>query len=286
MKVLLFITICVMINQISSIFPECFMKLDRFTVGKNIENGELTASKKEIKGNSSPHWHEFYEIEYLLGGSGDYIIDGRTHKIAAGMFFLMSPANFHEVITQDCHAFNVMFSERACNTELLASCISNSGGLAFCVEERDRVFFETLLDELCENQSNPTYSACLLDALLCKSIGYAQNGETRPSYVGRAVLYLLSNFRRSPSLSEVAALVGYTPTYFCAVFKRDVGESFKEYLDRLRFDYAKKLVLSSSLSAAEICRESGFSDYPNFIRRYSARFGASPMQMRKQKEII
>ena len=86
------------------------MKLDRFTVGNNIENGELTASKKEITGNSSPHWHEFYEIEYLLDGSGDYIIDGVNHRITSGMFFLMSPANFHEVITNDSRAFNIMFS--------------------------------------------------------------------------------------------------------------------------------------------------------------------------------
>ena len=262
------------------------MRPDRFTMTNYIENGELTASKKEIKGCSLPHWHEFYEIEYLLGGSGDYIIDGKCYPIGEGMFFLMSPANFHEVITTDSQAFNIMFSERACNADLLASCISENGGLAFCTKENDRAFFETLLGELCENQSNPTYSACLLDALLCRSIGYAKNDRNRPSYVGRAVLYLLSNFRHSPSLSEVAALVGYTPTYFCAVFKRDVGESFKEYLDRLRFDYAKKLVLSSSLSAAQICKESGFCDYPNFIRRYTARFGASPMQMRKQKEII
>ena len=259
------------------------MKLDRFTVGKYIDNGELTVSKKEILGDSAPHWHEFYEIEYLLDGEGDYIIDGKHYPMRSGMFFLMTPANFHEVRTKNCRAFNLMFSERACNADLLARCISGSGGLAFRVKESDRAFFEALLDELCENQSNATYSACLLNSLLCKSIGYGRNDESRPSYAGRAILYLLSNFRRSPSLCEVAALVGYTPTYFCAVFKRDVGESFKEYLDRLRFDYAKKLVLSSSLSAAQICKESGFCDYPNFIRRYTARFGASPMQMRRQK---
>ena len=261
------------------------MRFDRFTVGKYIENGALTASKKEIIGNSALHWHEFYEIEYLLEGDGDYIIDGKHYPMRAGMFFLMTPANFHEVKTDRSRAFNVMFSECACNEGLLARCVSNSGGLAFSADESDRAFFEALLGELCLNQSNHTYSACLLDALLCKAINYAQNDEKRPSYLGRAVLYLLSNFRHSPSLSEVASHVGYTPTYFCTVFKRDVGESFKEYLDRLRFDYAKKLVLSSTLSATQICNESGFSDYPNFIRRYKTRFGASPMQMRKQKEI-
>ncbi|MBE6592639.1 MAG: helix-turn-helix domain-containing protein [Ruminococcaceae bacterium] len=258
------------------------MRFDRFTVGKYIKNGELTVSKKEILGNSSLHWHEFYEIEYLLDGDGDYIIDGKHYPMCRGMFFLMTPANFHEVKTDHSRAFNVMFSDRACSEELLARCISSNGGLAFSVDEGDRAFFEALLDELCLNQSNPTYSACLLNALLCKSIDYVRRDPKQPSYVGQAVLYLLSNFRRSPSLSEVAAHVGYTPNYFCAIFKRDVGESFKEFLDRLRFDYAKKLVLSSTLSAAQICKESGFSDYPNFIRRFILRFGISPMQMRKE----
>ena len=67
------------------------MRLDRFTVTNYIENGEISASKKEIDGDSQLHWHEFYEIEYLLDGDGDYIIDGKHYPIGAGMFFLMTP---------------------------------------------------------------------------------------------------------------------------------------------------------------------------------------------------
>ena len=45
--------------------------------------------------------------------------------------------------------------------------------------------------------------------------------------------------------------------------------------------YAKKLLEHSSLTVSQVCRESGFDDYPNFVRRFSARFGSSPSKMRK-----
>jgi two-component system response regulator YesN len=91
---------------------------------------------------------------------------------------------------------------------------------------------------------------------------------------------MLRHFREDPSLASVAAVAGYTPNYFSARFKEEMGESFKQYLDRLRFDYAKKLLEHSSLTVSQVCRESGFDDYPNFVRRFSARFGCSPSKLR------
>ena len=255
--------------------------MNRVTIQNFIENGEIAASKKDTLGIAAPHCHEFYEIEYVISGDGDYTVDGERYSVGRGMFFLMTPANFHEVRGEGCRGYNVMFSERACDNELLARCIVGKQHSVFSVNEDDRAIFEAFFEELCKNQSSPLYSSCLLNAILHKILSYGQNDQSRPDYVARAILYLLGHFRENPSLCDVAAHVGYTPTYFSAVFKRDVGESYKEYLDRLRFDYAKKLIMSSRLSIVQICKESGFDDYPNFIRRFKARFSLSPGEMRQ-----
>ena len=55
----------------------------------------------------------------------------------------------------------------------------------------------------------------------------------------------------------------------------------KEYLNNLRFEYAKKLLTESELTVQEVCDSCGFDDYPNFIRRFKNRFNMSPMQYKK-----
>ena len=257
--------------------------MDRFKTDAYIENRKLTASKKSIDTFSPLHWHEFYEIEYIIDGSGSYTVDGEKYSVGSGMLFLMTPANFHEVDANGCRIFNLMFSTSACDPALLSRCISYKAPSALYVPDCDRKLLESLLDELTKNSDDPEYSSCLLNALLHKILSYKDNVSKNSSPAALATLYLHGHFRENPSLSEVAAHIGYTPTYFSSIFKQEIGESFKSYLDRLRFDYAHNLILSSTLTITQICKESGFDDYPNFIRRFTARFGCSPDKIRKQK---
>lgn len=254
--------------------------MDRFTSDNYIGKSGICASHKRLEGCSDTHSHEFFELEYISGGTGSYTLDGEVYEIREGMFFLMTPVNFHSVKTSDADLFNVMFSEKICSGELLARCTDKKSGLAFEVLPEDKAFFVSLLCELCREGNEADYTASLLNSLLHKSLQYKDQASPAPSSVARAVVYMLRHFREDPSLASVAAVAGYTPNYFSARFKEEMGESFKQYLDRLRFDYAKKLLEHSSLTISQVCRESGFDDYPNFVRRFSARFGCSPSKLR------
>lgn len=254
----------------------------KYASAEFVKDGVLSAVKKGLDGFTALHWHEFYELEYVIEGTGSYEIDGVSYPIVAGMFFLMTPANYHTVRAENCRIFNVMFSERACRTDLLACCVEDGGALAFKVEDSDRLFFETVLAELCLQQSSTEFAACLLDGVLYKCISCQGEKPACPSYLALATVYLLGHFRESPTLPEVARFTGYTPTYFSAMFRRDIGVTFQQYLDRLRFDYARKLLLSSALTVAQVCESSGFRDYPNFLRRFKTVFGMSPTELRQR----
>ena len=255
--------------------------MDRFSTDGYIGNSGICASHKRLGGNSDTHSHEFFELEYISDGSGVYTIDGKEYEMREGMFFLMTPINFHSVKTSNSTVFNIMFSEKVCSAELLARCFDTNSGLAFEVLPEDKAFFVSLLSELCREGNGADYTANLLNSLLYKSLQYKKQVLPAPSSVARAVIYILRHFREDPSLATVAAVAGYAPNYFSTRFKEEMGESFKQYLDRLRFDYAKKLLEHTTLTVSQVCRESGFDDYPNFVRRFSARFGSSPSKMRK-----
>ena len=66
-----------------------------------------------------------------------------------------------------------------------------------------------------------------------------------------------------------------------AIFQRDFGRTVKEYLLHAQMEKAKKLLVSSSLPITEIAWQTGFCNYNNFIQRFKAMVGKTPLQYRK-----
>ena len=41
------------------------------------------------------HWHEFYEIEYVVNGCAKQIVNGKEYHVGPGSVTLISPVDFH-----------------------------------------------------------------------------------------------------------------------------------------------------------------------------------------------
>ena len=109
---------------------------------------DVTASRKSIKGNHFTHRHDFYEIEFVIEGSGTYIIDGVCHEIKKGMIFFMTPVNFHEIKHSDAEIINVMFSNDACNRNTLFDTTGSDINNIISLDDKDFDVVLTLLNEL------------------------------------------------------------------------------------------------------------------------------------------
>ncbi|NUO81837.1 methylated-DNA--[protein]-cysteine S-methyltransferase [candidate division KSB1 bacterium] len=74
---------------------------------------------------------------------------------------------------------------------------------------------------------------------------YAQSAEDYQR-IANAITFIEKNFRRQPSLDEVAASVYLSEHHFQRLFSRWVGISPKRFLQFLTKEYAKKLLAHSS----------------------------------------
>ena len=251
--------------------------MQRFTKEHFIGKGALVAREKTINGEYKTHRHEFFEIEYVISGSGEYRIDDTCYPIRDGMLFFMTPLHFHSVTANNCRVYNIMFSEELCNTDFLIRLLHANDSPALDTGNAD--FWKVLLCEIVSAEHDTVYASYLLNSMLGKLVSGRPPSASIGTPIKNAVLYLLHHFRENPKLSQTAEHVGYAPSYFSAIFKEETGLGYKEYLDRLRFNYAKKLILHSQMPIIRVCRESGFEDYPNFIRRFKQHFGVSPTEM-------
>ena len=247
-----------------------------------LPNGAVSASRKWISGSGKEHWHDFYEIEYIISGSGDYVIDGKSFPIESGMLYFMTPIDFHNVHTDRSQIINVMFSESILTPAHLVPFSCQAAPKAFPIPEEMRPFIMTLLEEIVQYQEQPVYCAALLDCLLLKlAHQLLPLEESSWNQTAQKIhYYIINHFREKVTLEDVAQYVGLTPAYVSAVFKKEMNINFKKYLNELRFTYARKLLQYSDMSVTQICGECGFDDYPNFIRRFKEHFGITPSQMR------
>ena len=65
------------------------------------------------------------------------------------------------------------------------------------------------------------------------------------------------------------------------LFKSEIGVNFLAYLTNIRMEKAKKLLLSTSLSIAEVAEQSGYGDYRVFTKVFKKSEGVTPSQYRR-----
>lgn len=249
----------------------------------------IAVSERFVNNSSLLHWHNFLELELVLSGSGEQILNGQKTELQRGCLSVIRLTDFHQVTPKNnLHLINLMVDDKILTEEMLTQ-ITSENILFFNLEEGEAHAFEMLL-RLCmaENESPSPDSRYLKHLIMCiflKILKMAPGSNVKSSFNDRpmqtALLYIHMHFRENPKLSEVAKIVHYNTSHFSYSFHKEMGTTYCEYLNMLKISYAKELLISTSLKINEICYECGFTSHSNFLRLFKDNLGISPMQFRK-----
>lgn len=95
-----------------------------------------------------------------------------------------------------------------------------------------------------------------------------------------AMKYMECNFLNNPSLIETASHVNFSPAHFSRLFKKTVGVTYSEYLNYIRIEKGRSLLLTTSLSINEIAQLSGFDNGNYFCNVMKKLLGRTPSSFR------
>ena len=93
--------------------------------------------------------------------------------------------------------------------------------------------------------------------------------------------YLQQHLAEDMSLTVLAEVFHLSPQYISQLFKNEIGVGFLAYLTNIRMETAKKLLLATSLSIAEVAEQSGYGDYRVFTKVFKKAEGITPSQYRR-----
>ncbi|HAG70240.1 MAG TPA: DNA-binding response regulator [Lachnospiraceae bacterium] len=100
------------------------------------------------------------------------------------------------------------------------------------------------------------------------------------SMVSEAKHFIEKNFSRDISLDDVANSVDVSPYYFTRMFKEETGETFVEFLTRVRINRAKELIRDPHIAIGEIGQSVGYFDPNYFSRIFKKNVGLTPTEFR------
>lgn len=123
------------------------------------------------------------------------------------------------------------------------------------------------------------YLSVMVGESLAVIIEDKKQADTKP--IRLAKQYIQQNYMKPISLEEVSGFVGFNPTYFSTLFKKESGANFVDYLSEVRMNSAKDLLRETNLSVAAICEQVGYNDLKNFTKSFKKNVGLKPNEYRK-----
>ena len=103
--------------------------------------------------------------------------------------------------------------------------------------------------------------------------------------IDKAKLYIQENYQNDDmSLQSVASSVNVSSNHFSAIFRKETGETFIDYLTAVRINKAKELLTCTSMKTSEIGFEVGYRDPHYFSYIFKKTMGMSPKEYRRIKK--
>lgn len=101
-------------------------------------------------------------------------------------------------------------------------------------------------------------------------------------YIHFAISFIKSNLDQKITLDLISEKLSISSKYLSKLFKKELNISFKDYLIEKRVEKAKKLLLFSDKSLADISLEIGISNSNNFIAFFKTYTSFTPNEYRKR----
>ncbi len=99
--------------------------------------------------------------------------------------------------------------------------------------------------------------------------------------VQKAIRFMKKNYAQRISLQDLGALTGYSPNHFRTVFSADMNMSPQKYLEKIRIDNAKFLLMRGEMPIADIAAGCGFTSQSYFTKVFKEHTLLTPNEFSK-----
>lgn len=239
------------------------------------------------------HWHDYYELEIILDGSGTHTINDKTYEVVKGSAYLLTMQDVHIILAKtDLKILNVCIVRPSIDDSFAS--LLTKGEI-----NRTHVFTDSELTQFIErlnyieklSLTNADYARLLKKNLVEELVIRITTDEKslkidgKPDNVQKCVDIINRDFMLDISIESVAEKLFLSPNYLGWAFKKALNVTFREYLNEVRLKYARNLLLSTDLQLKEVAGYSGFNSVEYFSAVFKNKTKESPAKFRQLRKV-
>lgn len=238
-----------------------------------------------------PHWHPNIEILYASSGEGSCIINNEEYEMKKGDIIIVNSNSKHMVKTESqvnyyCLITDSYFCEQ---NDIFTEQLEY---MPHVTDNNAAELFDDIINAFSSELDfkEAEIKIAVLKLILYLSRNYTSKEEKRLSKISAAdenikiaMGYIKSHYNQKLTLEKVAYEAGLSKYYFLREFKTITKMTFVEYINSVRCENAKKLLLKNMYTIHEIAVKCGFENDSYFSKTFRKYEGCLPSEFKMQQ---
>ena len=259
---------------------------------------------------SSPwHFHPECELTYVVSSRGKRFVGDSIERFGPGDVVLLGSNLPHYWRTEEtqknkkepAHSIVVQFREECLGTDFLSrpelaevrrllmqsrrGCKYGSATSAAVAKIMQALSSHTGLERVIDWLNIFKLLLDAKDVQFLSSSGFSPYlDEFAGERINRAYQHIFAKFAEPLDHHQIAQDAGMSHSAFCHYFKRVTGRTLTDFINDVRIGHARRLLLESDQTVAEIAYASGYETLSNFNRRFRGITSLSPKEYRLQSK--
>lgn len=250
------------------------------------------------------HYHDNYEISFITEGTGKRIVADSIEEFYPGdLVFIgkniphvwIADKDYDSPTQRKLEMVYLQFSDDALNAGILSLPEFQYVEKALNLSERGIQIKDQTLNEASDLMLQLPYLSSFdrmivfleLMNLIGKNDSLVQLASndyiskrftTKNKRIETIHQYLMNNYREEVDLGKIADLVNMAEGSLCRFFKSEMQMTVFEYLNKIKVDYACKLLMDKKLSMADVALDSGFNNISHFNKQFKRITSSTPLK--------
>lgn len=252
------------------------------------------------------HTHAFLELAYVLKGSAIHNRNQTETVIREGDYFVIDYDSQHSysATTESFQLINCLFMPELIDSALkncrsFRSVVSNyqihfSDALLTCnpsattFHDEDGSVKSLLLSMLEEfEKQSPGWLQIIRASIISLLVVTMRKICMNPSLdmpendIEHLIRYINTEYASDITLKELCKKYNYAFTYISYKFKKTMGMTYMEYLQKIRVEQSMRLLIHTDKSVSEISQAVGYHDIKSFYAVFKRISGTTPAKFRQ-----
>lgn len=221
-----------------------------------------------------------HNIMFITKGSCDFYFDGRKHRLSAGDVAYYASGVDREAKNHlpgtALYAFD--FELFGCNKLPLPEVTHLNSFESFMPN------FKSFFSSWYQKYDGYKLTCSGIFMIILSTLIFPTSQKSVSPHVSTIKAYIADHLNEAMTVDEIANAVNLSPAYCGALFVKSESMTIHEFINTMRINRAKDILVNDTLSIAEVSAIVGYNDVFYFSKKFKLLAGASPSEYRRSNK--